>query len=369
MKYKICFHILNHIGENLKTISRKAPEGDAMSTTETFVFGAVDGRNVQGFRMHNAHGMIMEVIEYGARIRSLRLPRPRGGHDEITVGFDRLEDYLGFNLYFGAVIGRTAGRTGSAPFELDGESVTLTANAGTAHQHGGKTGFDRVFWRGSVEEDGAVRLEYRASHLEEGYPGNLHAAVVFRLNDENVLSIVFEGTTDRATPVDMTSHVYLNLNGVGNRNVQNEHLVVNASRFLNKTPTSEEDLILPVDNTPFDLRLPRTLSELSGDSLFNPVMVLDGDSASVREVARVYVPSLGRGYVLSATGSAMQVYNAFNIPEVMAGNGVHSDLEAGCGLCLEPQGFPDAVHHPSLPGSILRPGETYRHELRFAFVF
>lgn len=340
-----------------------------MATAETFVFGAVDGRDVKGFRMCNAHGMIVEVIEYGARIRSLRLPRAGGGHDEITVGFDNLKDYLGFNLYFGAIIGRTAGRTGAEPFDLDGEKFTLSANAGTAHQHGGKTGFDRVLWRGTVEKNGAVRLEYEAAHLEEGYPGNLKAAVIYQLNDENVLTISFEGTSDRATPVDMTSHVYLNLNGVGNHNVQNEQLVVHASRFLNKTPSSEEDLILPVEKTPFDLRSPHTLSELSGDTLFNPVMVLDGDPASVREVARVELPSLGRSYSISATGAAMQVYNAFNIPTVMANNGVQSNLEAGCGLCLEPQGFPDAVHHPSLPGNILRPGEVYHHEIRFAFVF
>ena len=36
-------------------------------------------------------------------------------------------------------------------------------------------------------------------------------------------------------------------------------------------------------------------------------------------------------------------------------------------LCLETQRFPDAVHQPSFPSVILRPGARYRHETRHTF--
>ena len=31
------------------------------------------------------------------------------------------------------------------------------------------------------------------------------------------------------------------------------------------------------------------------------------------------------------------------------------------------QGFPDSINQPSFPSVVLRPGETYRHEVNFVF--
>ena len=37
------------------------------------------------------------------------------------------------------------------------------------------------------------------------------------------------------------------------------------------------------------------------------------------------------------------------------------------GMCLEPGGLPDAVHHPAFPSVILRPGCLYRHTCVYRF--
>jgi aldose 1-epimerase len=37
------------------------------------------------------------------------------------------------------------------------------------------------------------------------------------------------------------------------------------------------------------------------------------------------------------------------------------------GLALEPQAFPDAPHHANFPSTVLRPGETYRRNIRYRF--
>jgi aldose 1-epimerase len=36
-------------------------------------------------------------------------------------------------------------------------------------------------------------------------------------------------------------------------------------------------------------------------------------------------------------------------------------------LCLETQGFPDAVNQPNFPTVILRPGMQYRHVVKYQF--
>ena len=37
------------------------------------------------------------------------------------------------------------------------------------------------------------------------------------------------------------------------------------------------------------------------------------------------------------------------------------------GVCLETQGFPNAVNEHAFPSVILGPGEKYRHEVDYAF--
>lgn len=37
------------------------------------------------------------------------------------------------------------------------------------------------------------------------------------------------------------------------------------------------------------------------------------------------------------------------------------------GLCLEPQGFPNAINQPSFPSVVLQPDHTYRHEIVYRF--
>ncbi|KAL3928564.1 MAG: hypothetical protein SGPRY_002335 [Prymnesium sp.] len=48
-----------------------------------------------------------------------------------------------------------------------------------------------------------------------------------------------------------------------------------------------------------------------------------------------------------------------------AKNGAVYDKYAG--VCLESEGFPDAVHHSHFPSTILRPGELYNHKTLYSF--
>jgi aldose 1-epimerase len=42
-------------------------------------------------------------------------------------------------------------------------------------------------------------------------------------------------------------------------------------------------------------------------------------------------------------------------------------MGAHAGIALEPQVWPDAVHHSNFPQAVLHPGETYRQHTQYAF--
>ena len=54
--------------------------------------------------------------------------------------------------------------------------------------------------------------------------------------------------------------------------------------------------------------------------------------------------------------SAMEMAEAFR-----------AKYEKYAGVCLETEGFPDAIHHPNWPTVVLRPGETFRHRTLYSF--
>jgi aldose 1-epimerase len=78
-------------------------------------------------------GMEMNVINYGASIISFKIPLENGNKVDVVLGFESLSDYINsFRTqsapYFGAIVGRYAGRINQAQFTLNDKLISLTKN-------------------------------------------------------------------------------------------------------------------------------------------------------------------------------------------------------------------------------------------------
>ena len=173
----------------------------------------VDGKQVDLFVLKNGKGMCAEVTNYGAKVVSLYAPDREGKVADVVLGFNSLDEWLEKETYFNAVIGRFANRIKDGRFTLEGRGYQLAVNNGTNHLHGGVVGFNEKVW--DVEEcsDSMLRLHYLSVDGEEGYPGNLHVYVTYRVTEDNGLCVHYEATTDRTTIVGFTNHAYFNLKG------------------------------------------------------------------------------------------------------------------------------------------------------------
>jgi aldose 1-epimerase len=322
-------------------------------------FGAMpDGTPVKQFTLRNANGMLVRVMTYGAIINEVDVPDRNGALTNIVLGADSLDRYLKRFGTPAAIIGRVANRIADARFTLDGVEYKLAANAGRHHIHGGNRGFGQMVWQAQplppADHSAAVRFTYFSKDGEEGYPGNLTASVTYTVTDDNQLRLDYEATTDRATPVNLTSHAYYNLAGSGN--VSGHELWLAADHY-----TLADDQLIPtgeigsVTGTPLDFTVPALIgaraSELKPKAgLYDHNFVINGGGTSLVLAARVRDPQSGRVMELRTTQPGVQFYT---------GN-PHA-------FCLETQHYPDSIHHPNFPSTVLRPGEIFKSTTMYTF--
>jgi aldose 1-epimerase len=339
-------------------------------------FGTMpDGTRVDAFTLKNGHGVEVRIITYGAAIASIKVPDRAGRFDDIVTGFDNLDGYLSRSRFFGAIAGRYANRIANARFTLDGKTYELAANNGKNHLHGGRRGFDKVVWKAApFERDGnsGVALTYVSPDGDEGYPGRLTATVTYTLTASDELTIDYEATTDKATPVNLTNHSYFNLAGDGRGDILQHRLTISADRYtpVDETliPTGE---LAPVSGTPFDFRQPTAIgARIDADAEqirrgkgYDHNFVLNG--SGLRKVARLVDPSSGRSLDVATTKPGLQFYSGNNLDGAAGKNGHTYGRRTS--LCLETQHFPDSPNHSTFPSTILRPGERFRSKTVFTF--
>ncbi|MHB8971186.1 MAG: aldose epimerase family protein [Pirellulaceae bacterium] len=331
----------------------------------TSVFGkTADGKQVDLYTCVNAHGLVMKVMTYGAIVVELQTPDRQGKLANITLGFDKLDGYLGDHPYFGATVGRYANRIAQGKFSLDGQLSTLATNNGPNHLHGGKVGFSRVVWNAAPVQNAdavGVTFTYTSQDGEEGYPGTLQATVVYTLTNDDEMRIDYTATTSKSTPINLTNHCYWNLGGAGSGTILNHQLMLAADKYLpvdtTLIPTGE---LAAVRGTPFDFTQPKTIGmridQVTGDPPgYDHCYVLRTQDGSLALAARACHRESGRMMEIYTTQPGIQFYTG-NFLDGTAANGGFLRNE---GFCLETQHYPDSPNRPSFPSAILRPGETY----------
>ena len=328
-------------------------------------FGTLEGRPISLVTLTDGT-MSVELLPYGAAIRSIRVPDRDGKIVDVCLGYDTADEYARQDACLGGTIGRCANRIGGAEFSIDGHTYPLTANEGKNQLHGGLVGFHKKWWTDTIEGNRAV-FTLDSPDGEEGYPGNVHAEVTYTLFG-GVLTVDFSARSDHDTVVNLTNHAYFNLAGHDAGRVDDHRLTARADAY---TPAGSDNVptgvIAPVEGTPLDLRHGAWVGETADDPFFAATRGFDHNVVLTGggEAAELWCPRTGIGMALSTTLPGMQVYSAGFLTERPGkGGAVYGQRHA---VCLEPQFFPDAVHHENFASPILRAGQEYHQTISYRF--
>ncbi len=352
-----------------------AQDKDSVTTSQpsmnTQIVGQIENNDVTQYTLTNPAGMIVKVINYGGIVTNIMVPDKNGNMGDVVLGYDSISGYRQEgNPYFGCLVGRYANRIANAKFMLDDKAYTLAANNNGNTLHGGTKGFDKVIWNATTQGNNGVKLTYDSKDGEEGYPGNLHAEVVYTLTDNNELKIDYTATSDKPTPVNLTNHTYFNLSSGKSPTILDHEITLNADKYTivnkNLIPTGKHP---DVKGSPMDFTSPKKIGKeiAAVDGGYDHNYVLNKSGGDPAVAASVYDSVSGRMMEMSTTEPGVQFYSGNFLDGTLKNtkNGMTYGKHAG--FCLEAQHFPDSPNQPSFPNTILKPGDTYRQTTLYKF--
>ncbi|HJF33772.1 MAG TPA: galactose mutarotase [Sporosarcina psychrophila] len=327
------------------------------------------------YTLVNDNGMKVSFLDFGGIITNISVPDQTNTIENVVLGFKNYADYEKNSNYFGAIIGRVAGRIQDASFTIQNQTFLLEANEGDHHLHGGSGGFHQVIWRASpfqTDDTAGVKLTHKSLGGEGGYPGTIEVAVTYTLTNSNKLILDYDGKSDETTVLTMTNHSYFNLSGNLAATIHNHHVTMESNEFVELDtrliPTGNK---INVSNTPFDFRTERKLGDgINSISAQNKVANSGYDhyfifNQNKQQSIRVKEVTSGRVMKIKTTQPGVVMYTANTLVEGL-------DLSEGksrpyLGVCFETQAFPASLHHAGFPPVILKAHELYEKQTVFSF--
>lgn len=342
---------------------------------EKILFGQHQNEDVWQYILTN-DAMSVKVITYGATISAIDVTNSTEKVG-LVCGFDTLEGYFGEEYlanapYFGCTVGRIAGRIKDGKFSVNGEDYTLALNNGSNHLHGGIVGFDKRNWKAtetSSTDAVAVTMSLLSPDMEEGFPGNVEAKVTFTLSSDNNLTIDYNATTDKTTPISMTNHSYFNLSGF-TETIENTTAQVFASEFLTPddggVPTGARTAVAGL---PCDLQKPTQFSEALKDmeTGFEHYYAFPKGLGKLETVAKFSHPASGRELSIETTEPGALLYSGYFTSDTLKRESGDQQYGRYRAFCFESHRFPNGVNLVGAEGAFTTPDAPYTNKTVYKF--
>ncbi|MCQ2794203.1 MAG: hypothetical protein MJ207_02435 [Bacilli bacterium] len=313
--------------------------------------------NHQFLVVNNERNLEITFCCYGASVYAVKYK-----HNYVTYHPESLDEFLHSSGYYGKTLGRTCGRIKDGVLSLNGQNYQLDKNDHGNTLHGGKDGLSFKDFAYEVSENNneiKIIFIYKSPAGEGGYPGNAVFRVSYHVSKKkDAFLIHYLVTVDRATPINLSTHIYWRLTG---KDVLNHELYVHAKKrvlgdkhLLNVRDVSLTDLM--------DFSKPKIIGQGILDIAQSEPVANGLDHSFVFPSTDRSQVIVRHNHIKLSVKTDMNVANIFtnNYPkynQIMKQYG--EDVVYG-GIALEPQ-----MHFLSYNDIITDPEHPYEHSIAF----
>lgn len=331
----------------------------------------IDGVDYKYITLFNKKLMEIKLSTCGAGIKEIKVPNKNGLVKTVTLA--PVDNELYNKAYHGKIIGRTSGRMENATFTIDGLTANLEKNnQGIDNLHGGSTGLHQQNFDVEINEINEytdVIFTYFSPNGEGGYFGNVDIKITYRVyEDVNKFDIIINGKSDCKNLLNITNHVYWNLNGNLSNKILDHKLYINASKrgVLNERSILTD--MIPVSKE-FDFRKPKLIGQdINADCVTlntigydHPFYLDENDDI----VSYLYCKDSGIKLNIKTTYPVVVCYSN-NYPEydVEVFKGVYDNMHMA--VCLECQYSPNSLKMTPENAGVF--DEEYNEVIEYEFV-
>lgn len=335
-----------------------------------------NNKDVYQYNLKNINGMQVSILNYGGIINKILFCDKNGIEDNRILAYKDISLYEDNPMFFGAIIGRIAGRISNGTYKLDGNLYELEKNEGDRHLHGGTAGFHHCFWNVSIKENSRKSiLQLRLMDKEhDGFIGNLSILVEYSLDNNNTLEIHYFVETNKKTICNMTNHMYFNLLGSrSNDTIQNHYLKIDADKvaIVDEKTLPTWDFLNVDDEKIFDFKKFRKIGLYGMNVHEQQKIVSEGyDHAFKLNKKSINDISLKE----NKTGIRVDVNTTEEAVVVYSCNKVDTSYELEShklkkyhGITIETQQLPDIVNTKEINKIIIAPDKPYNSKTTFKF--
>jgi aldose 1-epimerase len=323
-----------------------------------------DGTEIDLFTLRNKQGMELAITNFGAAIQACLIPLTDGNKRDVVLGYSSVADYeksfrSGSSPYFGAIVGRVAGRISHGKLILDGKEIQLEKNHGEHHLHGGRYGFSSSVFKlisCNNSESPSLTLQHISRSVDCGYPGDVILNVKYTLLSSNTISIEMTATSTEDTILNLTQHSYFNLSG-HEQSLDGHEMRIESKRIID----TDSELIptgvcIPLKNHDLDYTQFRPCP-IKIDTSFiaahkhNPVAELKNVDSNLSMKVRTNQPIV-HIYIGGQT-------------DIPGKEGINYHSRSG--ICFEAQGYPYKPNLEHFRKIELKATAKYYHSVQFSF--
>ena len=345
------------------------------------VFGKTkNGEVVNSYIIKNSSGMTANIISFGATVTKLLVPDKTGEFRDVQLGYDDLKSYEEGSTFFGAIIGRNANRIKDGKVVIDGVTYQMDQNDNENNLHSGLKGIDKKVWTVLPQTDeSSITMMCKSNDMEQGLPGDLTITITYSISEDNEFKITYDAIPEKKkTVINLTSHMYFNLNGHYKGNVENHLLTLYADAYnpvidAKSIPTEEN---APVEGTVFDFRKAKKIGkDIEADEVqlkyvggYDHNFVVNGGTGNIRHFATVYSEESGICMDLFSDQTGTQFYSGNFIGDQTGKGGFKYANRSG--MCLEPQYIPNSMNfipENNIDSPIFEKDERYHSESIYKF--